>query len=87
MTAARFFKDFLKAPLGKDPFAGGEGDMGFLGDFGHDVHIEGLDDLFIEPGLVLFEGFDQQQRGRRFVRHRESRRRYRRRRRTCRAGP
>ena len=63
-SSGALFEDLFKAPLGKDAFAGGQWDMSFLRELGHNIDIEGLHDFFIEPGLVRFQGFHQQKGGR-----------------------
>ena len=55
-----FFENFLEPPLGKDALARGNGDVGFCGDFGHDVDVESLDNFLVEPRMIWFERLDEQ---------------------------
>ena len=52
-----FLQDFAEPPFEKNAFSGGEWNMGLFGQFGHDIDIKRLHDLFVEPGVIGFEGF------------------------------
>src|SRR6185437_16876647 len=57
-----FFEDFAKTPFREDAFAGGDGEMGFARDAGHDIDVLALDGFLDEKGLVRFERLDEELR-------------------------
>ncbi len=56
-------KNFPEAPLGENAFARGERNMGLLRQFGHDIYVERLHHLFVEPRLIGLQRFDQKRGG------------------------
>src|ERR1035437_3822425 len=57
-----------KSPFQEDALSGGERDVGFPGQLGHHIHVEGLHHLFVEPGLIRLQSFHQKHGRRRLHR-------------------
>jgi len=46
------FENLPEAPLGENPFAGRQRDVRLLREFRHNVDIQRLHHLFVEPGMI-----------------------------------
>ncbi len=63
-----FLENLPEAPLGKDALTSGERDVGLLRQLSHYIHIERLDNFFVEPGVIRLQRFDEKLGGRRLHR-------------------